>query len=167
VGCYKEATRLKQSVATEKDILAKARSLFKEDPDNKKKIMFDMEMHWCYLKDEPKWKDEIQTTSKRTKTSAGRAYYSSSNPETPTSDFNTPLPTTTRPIGRKAAKRKGKEKLVESFTGLEEAYKARTEVMVKIASVKEIEATAKLEEIKRNDIAMKHIYNGCPPTSNP
>ena len=122
-----------------------------------------MEMQWHYLKDEPKWKSLTDNSSKRTKNSASGAYSSSLNLETPTSKYDTPSSTTTRPISWKAAKRKGKEKPGKTVTGFQlgETYKSRTECMTKIASecmtkiasAKEISAKAKLEKVRMEEIS--------------
>jgi len=57
------------------------------------------------LKEEPKWRaGSLEPSAKRTKNSTSGANSSSSNPSTPTSEYNPRL----RPLDQKAAKRKEK-----------------------------------------------------------
>jgi len=72
------------------------------------------------LKDEPKWGACLpEPSAKRTKNSASGEYSTSSNPPTPTSEYNPPL----RPLGQKTTKKKEKEKLVEKSTPKFDALK--------------------------------------------
>ncbi|MCI34071.1 glutathione S-transferase T2-like, partial [Trifolium medium] len=79
---------------------------------------FTMEHAWRLLKDEPKWKgEEMNNSSKRSKTSSTGTYSSTSNPKNPIdcSEYNSATQTD-RPSGQKTAKRKGKGKETSSTT---------------------------------------------------
>ncbi|XP_058725479.1 uncharacterized protein LOC131596753 [Vicia villosa] len=104
VGCYKQAVNGKKSGTSENDIMAVANAFFAQDQGT----TFNLEYAWRLLKDEPKWMGEsIGSSSKITKTYASEA--SSENPDTPSSyEFNSSS-SMERPMGQKAAKRKGKE----------------------------------------------------------
>ena len=87
------------------------------------------------MRDEPKWLAGriLELSAKRTKNSASGAYSTSSNPPTSTSEYNPPQ----RPISQKAAKRKGKEKLVEistlKFDTLKDEFNKKFEIMSEFA----------------------------------
>ncbi|XP_058759812.1 glutathione S-transferase T3-like [Vicia villosa] len=111
--CYKQALAAKKSGSYEINIISTAHNIYYQDEHEK----FTLEEAWRLLKDEPKWlAGSSEPSAKRTKNSISGAYSSSSNPPTPTSsEYNSPSPTfLRRPIGQKAAKRKEKEKFVES-----------------------------------------------------
>ncbi|XP_058742226.1 glutathione S-transferase T3-like, partial [Vicia villosa] len=115
VGCCKQAVSTQQSGSSESNIMQAAYKIYFQDEGEK----FIFEAAWRLLKDEPKWlAGSLEASKKRTNNSASEAYYSSSNPPTPTSsEYNPPSPTLARrPIGQKAAKRKEKEKFVEKST---------------------------------------------------
>jgi len=141
VGCYKSAVDLKKSGTTEKDTIEAAKKIYKKDNDHS----FALEHAWQLLKNEPKWNKSVDASSKRTKTSATGAYSSGTNPETPTSEYNPPSPTLICPQGRKAAKRKGKEKLGETSFETQK----RAEALEKIASIREREVQVKDDYNKR------------------
>ncbi|XP_058760490.1 glutathione S-transferase T2-like [Vicia villosa] len=115
VGCYKQAVCEKKSGASEKDILVNAHAYFEQDEG----APFNLEYAWRLLKDEPKWMGaSIENSSKRTKNSVSGAYTTSPNLETPSSyEFNSSSPME-RPMGQKAAKRKGNNNsTTEKFNG--------------------------------------------------
>ncbi|KEH18295.1 no-apical-meristem-associated carboxy-terminal domain protein [Medicago truncatula] len=100
VGCYKDVVALKKSGTSESDIILAANFFYQDVHEN-----FSFENARRLLKVEHKW--------------PSGEYSSSSNPPTPTSEYNPPL----RPLGQKAAKRKEKEKLVEKYTHKFDALK--------------------------------------------
>ncbi|CAI8606569.1 unnamed protein product [Vicia faba] len=97
--------------------------------------IFNLEYAWRLLKDEPKCMEEsIGSSSKRTKTSASGA--SSENLDTPSSyEFNSLSPME-RPMGQKAAKRKGKANEIPTTT--QDARNKRTTTMERLAQRKEV-----------------------------
>ncbi|XP_058747117.1 glutathione S-transferase T3-like [Vicia villosa] len=111
VGCYKQAVNGKKSGTSENDVMAATNAFFAQDQGT----TFNLEYAWRLLKDEPKWMGEsIGSSSKITKTYASEA--SSENPNTPSSyEFNSSSPME-RPMGQKAAKRKGKAKEIPNAT---------------------------------------------------
>jgi len=126
VGCYKDVVALKKSGTSESDIISAAKDIYYQD----KHENFTFENAWRLLKDEPKWRaGSSEPSEKRTKNSASGAYSASSNPPTPTSEYNPQL----RPLGQKAAKRKEKEKFVEKstpkFDALKNDLNKRIEIM--------------------------------------
>jgi len=131
VGCYKSAVDLKKSGTIERDTIKAAKKIYKKDND----LTFALEHTWQLLTNEPKWNKSVDASSKRTKTFATRAYSSNTNPETPISEYNPPSPTLICPQGRKAAKRKGKEKLGETSS---EKGK-RVEAFEKLVNIREKE----------------------------
>lgn len=151
-GCYKQAVQRKRSGSSESDIMADAYKIFCQDEGEQ----FKLEYAWRLLKDEPKWAGESYgCSSKRTKISASGAYSSSSNPETPTeSGYDPASPTLVRPIGKKAAKKKGKEKASETssikidFSSLETALEKKADAISKLAVAKEEENKIKVERNK-------------------
>ena len=96
VGCYRQAKSLQQSGEVDTDVMNRARQIFEETEPFKS---FTMEAAWERLKKEPKWCATNESASKRTKVSASGAYSSSSNPETPTSEYNPASPNFDRLIG--------------------------------------------------------------------
>ncbi|CAI8584619.1 unnamed protein product [Vicia faba] len=108
---------------------------------------FNLEYVWRLLKDEPKWMGEsIGNSSKITKSSASGA--SSDNPNTPSSyEFNSSSPME-RPMGQKAAKRKGKAKEIPN--AMQDARIKRAAAMERLAQCKEDEL-----ELKAMNIIMK------------
>ncbi|CAI8606909.1 unnamed protein product [Vicia faba] len=97
---------------------------------------FNLEYVWRLLKDEPKWMGEsIGNSSKITKSSASGA--SSDNPNTPSSyEFNSSSPMK-RPMGQKAAKRKGKAKEIPN--AMQDARIKRAAAIERLAQCKEDE----------------------------
>ncbi|CAI8609947.1 unnamed protein product [Vicia faba] len=93
---------------------------------------FNLEYAWRLLKDEAKWGiigESIGNSSKMTQTSASGA--SSEIPDTPSSyEFNSSSPME-RPMGQKAAKRKGKAKEISNAT--QDARNKRAETMERLA----------------------------------
>ncbi|CAI8587672.1 unnamed protein product [Vicia faba] len=136
VGCYKQAVNGKKSGTSKNDIMASAHAFFAQDQGT----TFNLEYAWRLLKDEPKWMGEsIGSSSKITKTSASGA--SSENPDTHSSyEFNSSSPME-RPMGQKAAKRKGKTNNISTAT--EDARNKRTTAMERLAQCKEDEIEVK------------------------
>ncbi|XP_058742224.1 glutathione S-transferase T3-like [Vicia villosa] len=111
VGCYKQAVNGKKSGTSKNDIMAAANAFFAQDQGT----TFNLEYAWRLLKDEPKWMGEsIGSSSKITKTYVSEA--SSDNPNTPSSYEFTSSSPMERPMGQKAAKRKGKAKEIPNAT---------------------------------------------------
>ncbi|XP_058788064.1 glutathione S-transferase T3-like [Vicia villosa] len=144
VGCYKQAVNGKKSGTSENDIMAAAYGFFAQDQGT----TFNLEYAWRLLKDEPKWMGEsIGSSSKITKTSASGA--SSDNPDTPSSyEFNSSSPME-RPMGQKAAKRKGKAN--EIPTAKQDARNKRSTTMERLAQSKEDEIEVKVYQILMKD----------------
>ncbi|CAJ2643852.1 unnamed protein product [Trifolium pratense] len=109
---------------------------------------FNLEYAWRLLKDEPKWMGEsIESSSKITKTYASEA--SSENPNTPSSyEFNSSSPME-RPMGQKAAKRKGKAKEIPNET--QDARNKRAMLMERLAQSKEDEIELKVVQLMMKD----------------
>ncbi|KAK2427234.1 glutathione S-transferase T3 [Trifolium repens] len=137
VGCYKQVVHRKKSGTSEKEILINAHAFYAQDMGEP----FNLEYPWRLLKDEPKWMGEsLETSSKRTKIFASRAYSSSSNPETPSSyEYNSTTPIE-RPKGQKEAKRKGKANanaIETSFKAVHDTIGKKVTTMKKLAQLKE------------------------------
>ncbi|PNX54585.1 glutathione S-transferase t2-like protein [Trifolium pratense] len=154
-GSYKLAVANKKSGQSETDIMDEARKLFAQVHHQR----FTMEHAWRLLKDEPKWKgQEMNNSSKRSKTSSTGTYSSTSNPENPIdcSEYNSATQTD-RPLGQKAAKRKGKGKETSSttpivdLTGMENASEKKLVVYGKIAEARLAESIPMLYEILMKD----------------
>ncbi|WJX89655.1 hypothetical protein P8452_71634 [Trifolium repens] len=120
---------------------------------------FTMEHAWRLLKDEPKWKgEELNNSSKRSKTSSTGTYSSISNPKNPIdcSEYNSATQTD-RPLGQKAAKRKVKGKTslsttpIVDLTGMENASEKKLVVYGKIAEARLAENIPALYEILMKD----------------
>ncbi|CAI8614058.1 unnamed protein product [Vicia faba] len=128
---------------SENDIMVAAHAFFAQDEGT----TFNLEYVWRLLKDEPKWMGEsIGNSSKITKSSASGA--SSDNPNTPSSyEFNSSSPME-RPMGQKAAKRKGKAKEIPN--AMQDARIKRAASMERLAQCKEDEL-----ELKAMNIIMK------------
>ncbi|CAI8586142.1 unnamed protein product [Vicia faba] len=144
VGCYKQAVNGKKSGTSDNDIMASAHAFFAQDEGT----TFNLEYAWRLLKDEPKWMGEsIGNSSKVTKTSASGA--SSANSDTPSSyEFNSSSPME-RPMGQKAAKRKGKAKEIPNAT--QDARNKRAATMERLAQSKEDELELKAMQIIMKD----------------
>ena len=144
VGCYKQAVNGKKSGTSDNDIMASAHAFFAQDEGT----TFNLEYAWRLLKDEPKWMGEsIGNSSKVTKTSASGA--SSANSDTPSSyEFNSSSPME-RPMGQKAAKRKGKAKEIPNAT--QDARNKRAAAMERLAQSKEDELELKAMQIIMKD----------------
>ncbi|CAI8583691.1 unnamed protein product [Vicia faba] len=144
VGCYKQAVNGKKSGTSENDIMASAHAFFAQDQGT----TFNLEYTWRLLKDESKWMGEsIGSSSKITKTSASGA--SSENPDTHSSyEFDSSSPME-RPMGQKAAKRKGKTNNIPTTT--EDARNKRTTTMKRLVQCKEDEIEVKVMPIMMKD----------------
>ncbi|XP_058751368.1 glutathione S-transferase T2-like [Vicia villosa] len=159
VGCYKQAVHGKKSGASEKDILINAHAFYEQDEG----APFNLEYAWRLLKDEPKWMGAFtENSSKRTKNSASGSYTASLNSETPSSyELNSSSPME-RPMGQKAAKRKGKAKENANATEppssvISDTRNKRMEVMENLARLKEEEN--KLVKEKMEFEAMQFIMS--------
>ena len=139
--------------------MAFACRIFTEDSKGKK---FEFEHAWNLLKDEPKWSSAfVDVSTKRTKVSSVGAYSSSSNPETEieTDEYDTP-PTISRPIGQKAAKRKGKGKASTSSSSQLDLSSIETIMKSKVETLEELVKLRKSQEIRfEYDILMKDTSN--------
>ncbi|XP_058762248.1 glutathione S-transferase T3-like [Vicia villosa] len=130
VGCYKQAVNGKKSGTSENDIMAAANAFFAQDQD------------------EPKWMGEsIGSSSKITKTYVSEA--SSDNPDTPSSYEFTSSSPMERPMGQKAAKRKGKAKEIPNAT--QDARNKRLVSMERLAQSKEDEIELKVVQLMMKD----------------
>ncbi|KAF4404675.1 hypothetical protein G4B88_006061 [Cannabis sativa] len=86
---------------------------------------------WRLLKDEPKWNAMYQSEGvKRAKVSRSGAYTSSSN-----ADINEHEVREERPIGEKAAKRKGKGKQDEKFATFYDINQRKANALEKLVAV--------------------------------
>ncbi|XP_058782447.1 uncharacterized protein LOC131656905 [Vicia villosa] len=157
VGCYKQAVAVKKSGSSESDIVSAACDIYYQDGHEK----FTFQSAWKLLRDEPKWLGgSSEPSAKRTKSSASVAYSTSSNPPTPTSEYDPPSPTLLhRPIGNKAAKRKQKEKFVEKptpkFDAMKEDLNKKIELMSGFArDYARIESEKMEIERKRIDVEL-------------
>jgi len=158
VGCYKDVVALKKSGASKSDNISTAKDIYYQDV----REQFTLENAWKLLRDEPKWLAGcvLEPSAKRTKNSASGAYSASSNPPTPTSEYNPPQ----RPIGQKAAKRKGKEKVVEistaKFDALKDDFNKKFELMSKFARDYARFESEKMEiERKKVDAELQRVEN--------
>ncbi|XP_024628620.1 glutathione S-transferase T3-like [Medicago truncatula] len=158
VGCYKDVVALKKSGASESDNISAAKDIYYQDVHEH----FTLENAWKLLRDEPKWLAgcALEPSTKRTKNSASGAYSASSNPPTPTSEYNPPQ----RPIGQKVAKRKGKEKLVEistpKFDTLKDDFNKKYELMSGFVRDYARFESEKIEiERKRVDAELQRVEN--------
>ncbi|XP_058761208.1 uncharacterized protein LOC131634554 [Vicia villosa] len=124
--------------------MAAANAFFAQDQGT----TFNLEYAWRSLKDEPKWMGEsIKSSSKITKTYANEA--SSENPNTPSSyEFNSSSPME-RPMGQKAAKRKGKAKEIPNAT--QDARNKRAVSMERLAQSKKDEIELKVVQLMMKD----------------
>ncbi|KAI5443659.1 hypothetical protein KIW84_012346 [Lathyrus oleraceus] len=134
VGCYKIALKGKKSGTSETNVMANAHAIFAQDQGT----TFNLEYAWRLLKDEAKWRiveESIGSSAKITKTYASGA--SSENPDTTSSyEFNSSSPME-RPMGQKAAKRKGKASEIPNAT--QDAKNKRAITMDRLAQAKEDE----------------------------
>ncbi|CAL5190427.1 unnamed protein product [Lathyrus oleraceus] len=146
VGCYKNVVKGKKSGTSELDIMSDAHAFFAQDQGT----TFNLEYAWRLIKDEAKWcivGESIGSYSKITNTSASRA--SSENPDTTSSyEFNSSSPME-RPMGQKAAKRKGKASEIPNAT--QDAKNKRAECMERLAQCKEDEIELKVIQIMMKD----------------
>ncbi|AES90043.2 glutathione S-transferase T3 [Medicago truncatula] len=156
VGCYKDVVALKKSGASESNNISAAKDIYYQDVREK----FTLENAWKLLRDEPKWLAGcvLEPSAKGTNNLASGAYSASSNPPTPTSEYNPPQ----RPIGQKAAKKKGKEKPVEmstpKFDALKDDFNKRLELMSGFARDYARIESEKLEiERKRVDAELQRV----------
>ena len=154
-GSYQLAVTNKKSGQSEADIMDDAHMLFVQVL----KTRLTMEKAWRLLKDEPKWKGEaMNNSSKRSKTSSTGTYSSASNPENPIDclEYNN-ASHTDRPMGQKAAKRKGKGKTSPSTTpivdlsSIENVSEKKLDVYNKIAEARLAESILGLYEIIMKD----------------
>ncbi|XP_058764976.1 glutathione S-transferase T3-like [Vicia villosa] len=148
VGCYKQVVHGKKSGASEKDILVNMHAFYEQDEG----APFNLEYAWRFLKDEPKCMGAFtENSSKRTKNSVSGSYTTSPNSETPSSyDFNSSSPME-RPMGQKAAKRKGKAK--ENVNATEPLSSVISDTMNK--RMKVMENLARLKEEKNKLVKEK------------
>ncbi|XP_058772115.1 uncharacterized protein LOC131645942 [Vicia villosa] len=125
------------------------------DADNSDEgVSFNLEYAWRLLKDEPKWmRASTENSSKRTKNSTNSTYTASPNSKIPSSyEFNSSSPME-RPMGQKAAKRKGKTKENANATEppscvISDTINKRMEVMENLARLKEEENKLVKEKIE-------------------
>ncbi|XP_058784832.1 uncharacterized protein LOC131659693 [Vicia villosa] len=148
---------MEKSEASEKDILINAHAFYEQDEG----APFNLEYAWRLLKDEPKWMGVFtKNSSKRTKNSASGSYTASPNSETPSSyELNSSSPME-RPMGQKAAKRKGKAKENANeppSSVIFDTRNKRMEVMENLARLKEEEN--KLVKEKMEFEAMQFIMS--------
>ncbi|KAK2434803.1 glutathione S-transferase T3 [Trifolium repens] len=154
-GSYKLVVANKKSGQSERDVMDEACKLFVQVRHQR----FTMEHAWRLLKDEPKWKgEEMNNSSKRSKTSSTGTYSSISNPKNPIdcSEYNSATQTD-RPLGQKAAKRKVKGKAslsttpIVDLTRMENASEKKLVVYGKIAEARLAENIPALYEILMKD----------------
>ncbi|XP_058742282.1 uncharacterized protein LOC131614742 [Vicia villosa] len=124
--------------------MAAAHAFFAQDQGT----TFNLEYTWRLLKDEPKWMGEsIGSSLKITKTSGSGA--SLENPNTPSGyEFHSSSPME-RPMGQKAAKRKGKTN--EIPTAKQDEGNKRTTTMERLAQCKKDEIEVKIIQIMMKD----------------
>ncbi|KAI5426789.1 hypothetical protein KIW84_032279 [Lathyrus oleraceus] len=146
VGCYKIVLKGKKSGTSETDVMADAHAIFAQDQGT----TFNLEYAWRLLKDEAKWrivKESIGSSAKITKTYASGA--SSENPDTTSSyEFNSSSPME-RPMGQKAAKRKGKASEIPNAT--QDAKNKRAIIMDRLAQAKEDELELRVVQMMMKD----------------
>ncbi|XP_062112862.1 glutathione S-transferase T3-like [Humulus lupulus] len=117
---------------SDEQILENAHQLYKSENNNSNFLLVDC---WRLLKDEPKWNTMYQTKGgKRTKVSDTGAFTSSSN-----ADISDDEVREVRPIGQKAAKRKGKEKK-DTHARFIEISERKASALEKLVAIKEKEA---------------------------
>ncbi|KAI5414550.1 hypothetical protein KIW84_040151 [Lathyrus oleraceus] len=114
---------------------------------------FNLEYAWRLLKDEAKWRiveESIGSSAKITKTYASGA--SSENPDTTSSyEFNSSSPME-RPMGQKAAKRKGKASEIPNAT--QDAKNKRAITMDSLAQAKEDELELRIVQMMMKDTSI-------------
>ncbi|XP_050890682.1 glutathione S-transferase T3 [Lathyrus oleraceus] len=146
VGCYKIALKGKKSGTSETDVMADAHAIFAQDQGT----TFNLEYAWRLLKDEAKWRiveESIGSSAKITETYASGA--SSENPDTTSSyEFNSSSPME-RPMGQKAAKRKGKASKIPNAT--QDAKNKRAITMDRLAQAKEDELELRVVQMMMKD----------------
>ncbi|XP_062104444.1 glutathione S-transferase T3-like [Humulus lupulus] len=117
---------------SDEQIIENAHQLYKSENNNSNFLLVDC---WRLLKDEPKWNTMYQTKGgKRTKVSDTGAFTSSSN-----ADISDDEVREVRPIGQKAAKRKGKEKK-DTHARFIEISERKASALEKLVAIKEKEA---------------------------
>ncbi|KAI5384778.1 hypothetical protein KIW84_071683 [Lathyrus oleraceus] len=136
----------KKSGTSETDVMADAHAIFAQDQGT----TFNLEYAWRLLKDEAKWRiveESIGSSAKITKTYASGA--SSENPDTTSSyEFNSSSPME-RPMGQKAAKRKGKASEIPNAT--QDAKNKRAITMDRLAQAKEDELELRVVQMMMKD----------------
>ncbi|CAK8540864.1 unnamed protein product [Lathyrus sativus] len=146
VGCYKIALKGKKSGTSETDVMADAHAIFTQDQGT----TFNLKYGWRLLKDEVKWRiveESIGSSAKITKIYASGA--SSENPDTTLSyEFNSSSPME-RPMGQKAAKRKGKASEIPNVT--QDAKNERAIAMDRLAQTKEDELELRVVQMMMKD----------------
>ncbi|KAI5423212.1 hypothetical protein KIW84_046271 [Lathyrus oleraceus] len=146
VGCYKIALKGKKSGTSETDVMVDAHAIFAQDQGT----TLNLEYAWRLLKDEAKWRiveESIGSSAKITKTYASGA--SSENPDTTSSyEFNSSSPME-RPMGQKAAKRKGKASEIPNAT--QDAKNKRAITMDRLAQAKEDELELRVMQMMMKD----------------
>ncbi|XP_050891434.1 glutathione S-transferase T3-like [Lathyrus oleraceus] len=132
VGCYKIALKGKKSGTSETDVMSDAHAIFAQDQD------------------EAKWRiveESIGSYAKITKTYASGA--SLENPNTTSSyEFNSSSPME-RPMGQKAAKKKGKASKIPNAT--QDAKNKRAITMDRLAQAKEDELELRVVQMMMKD----------------
>ncbi|KAI5404040.1 hypothetical protein KIW84_051256 [Lathyrus oleraceus] len=136
----------KKSGTSETDVMADAHAIFAQDQGT----TFNLEYAWRLLKDEAKWRiveESIGSSAKITKTYASGA--SSENPDTTSSyEFNSSSPME-RPMGQKAAKRKGKASKIPNAT--QDAKNKRAITMDRLTQAKEDELELRVVQMMMKD----------------
>ncbi|KAG8370606.1 hypothetical protein BUALT_Bualt13G0000900 [Buddleja alternifolia] len=132
-GIYNQLVDEKQSGVFDDQIIQKARTLYRSANNDTE---FKHDHLWRMVKDLLKWRGqrEFQASSKKKKTRINEeGDYISSNPSTPSAQSDSNSEVERRPIGQKAAKRKGKGKVVEASAGTEVILKKLDEYHAKRA----------------------------------
>ncbi|XP_074353245.1 glutathione S-transferase T2-like [Apium graveolens] len=153
--CFKKAQKLVGSGSNMSNIIETAHSL--HTTTYKKKSNF--KPHYFQLHGQPKWRPPPSTTesSKRTKISSSGAYSSSENNDTPTNENVVESPV--RPIGVKAAKRKGKGKArtaeaIDEFEALNASAYRKLNIIEAINDTKQKEIETRQKEIEAKQTEM-------------
>ncbi|KAG8366138.1 hypothetical protein BUALT_Bualt17G0044800 [Buddleja alternifolia] len=112
IGILATQVKKRQSGASDDQIIQEARELYKIANKN---LEFKFDHVWKMVKDEPKWSMQqgSEESSKKKKTRINEeGDYTSSNPSTPSFQSEDVNEAERRPIGQKAAKKKGRVKLL-------------------------------------------------------
>ncbi|KAL8134882.1 hypothetical protein AgCh_009768 [Apium graveolens] len=153
-ACFEKAQKQVGSGSNLSNIIDAAHSL--HTTTYRKKSNF--EPHYFQLHGQPKWRTPSSTdSSKRTKLSSSRAYSSSGNNDTPTSENAVESPV--RPMGVKAAKRKGKGKartteVAEELEALNASAYRKLNLMEALNDIKQKEIETRQKEIEAKQTEM-------------